>query len=114
MTNQPKKIQVKETQKYYGDIDGKLEDIISSLQAELDAGWEGIESEYEWDYGGEKYTEYYLYKHREETDKEYEKRMKQLEKEKAEKEKAKEQKLKQLKKDLASLTDEEKELLNLK
>jgi len=51
MTNQPKKIQVKETQKYYGDIDGKLEDIISSLQAELDAGWEGIESEYEWDYG---------------------------------------------------------------
>ena len=111
MTNQPKKIQVKETQKYYGDIDGKLEDIISSLQAELDAGWEGIESEYEWDYGGEKYTEYYLYKHREETDKEYEKRMKQLEKEKAEKEKAKEKKLKQLKKDLASLTDEEKELL---
>jgi hypothetical protein len=114
MTNQPKKIQVKETQKYYGDIDGKLEDIISSLQAELDAGWEGIESEYEWDYGGEKYTEYYLYKHREETDKEYEKRMKQLEKEKAEKVKAKERKLKQLKKDLASLTDEEKELLNLK
>ena len=108
------RIQVKETQKYYGDIDGKLEDIISSLQAELDAGWEGIESEYEWDYGGEKYTEYYLYKHREETDKEYEKRMKQLEKEKAEKVKAKERKLKQLKKDLASLTDEEKELLNLK
>ncbi len=114
MTNQPKKIQVKETQKYYGDIDGKLEDIISSFQAELDAGWEGIESEYEWDYGGEKYTEYYLYRHREETDKEYEKRMKQLEKEKAEKVKAKERKLKQLKKDLASLTDEEKELLNLK
>jgi len=109
-----KRIKVKETQKYYGDIDGKLEDIISSLQAELDAGWEGIESEYEWDYGGEKYTEYYIYKHREETDKEYEKRMKQLEKEKAEKAKAKERKLKQLKKDLASLTDEEKELLGLK
>ena len=109
-----KRIKVKETQKYYGDFDGTLEDIISSLQSELDAGWEGIESEYEWDYGGEKYTEYYLYKHREETDKEYEKRMKQLEKEKAEKVKAKERKLKQLKKDLASLTDEEKELLNLK
>jgi len=114
MTNQPKKIQVKETQNYYGDIDGKLEDIISSLQAELDAGWEGIYSDYEWDYGGQRYTEYYIYKHREETDKEYEKRMKQLEKEKAEKVKAKERKLKQLKKDLASLTDEEKELLNLK
>jgi hypothetical protein len=114
MTNQPKKIQVKETQRYWGVFEGSLESIISSLQAELDAGWEGIESEYEWDYGGEKYTEYYLYKHREETDKEYEKRMKQLEKEKAEKAKAKEQKLKQLKKDLASLTDEEKELLGLK
>jgi hypothetical protein len=113
MTNQPKKIQVKETQNYYGDIDGKLEDIISSLQAELDAGWEGIESEYVWDYGGEKYTEYYLYKHREETDKEYEKRMKQLEKEKAEEVKAKERKLKQLKKDLASLSDADKKLLGL-
>jgi hypothetical protein len=109
-----KRIKVKETQKYYGDFDGPLESIIASLQTELDAGWEGIESEYEWDYGGEKYTEYYLYRHREETDKEYEKRMKQLEKEKAEKAKAKEQKLKQLKKDLASLTDEEKELLGLK
>ena len=109
-----KRIQVKETQKYYGDFDGSLESIITSLQAELDAGWEGIESEYEWDYGGEKYIEYYLYKHREETDKEYEKRLKKLEKEKADKAKVKERKLKQLKKDLASLTDEEKELLNLK
>ena len=108
-----KRIQVKETKRYYGDFDGKLEDIIAYLQVKLDAGWAGLESEYEWDYGGEKYIEYYLYKFREETDKEYEKRMKQLEKEKAEKVKAKERKLKQLKKDLASLTDEEKELLNL-
>ena len=113
MTNQPKKIQVKETQRYWENFEGTLESIISSLQAELDAGWEGIESEYEWDYGGEKYTEYYLYKHREETDKEYEKRMKQLEKEKAEKVKAKERKLKQLKKDLASLSDADKKLLGL-
>ena len=111
-----KRIQVKETQKYYGDFDGTLESVIASLQAELDAGWEGIESEYEWDYGygGEKYTVYHLYKFREENDKEYEKRLKQLEKEKAVKAKAKERKLKQLKKDLASLSDEEKELLNLK
>jgi hypothetical protein len=108
-----KRIQVKETQKYYGDFDGKLEDIISSLQAELDAGWEGIESEYDWDYGGEKYIEYNLYKHREETDKEYEKRMKQLEKEKAVKAKAKELKLEKLKKDLASLSDADKKLLGL-
>ncbi len=109
-----KRIQVKETQKYYGDFDGTLEDIISSLQSELDAGWEGIESEYEWDYGGDRYIEYNLYKHREENDKEYEKRMKQLEKEKAEKAKAKERKLKQLKKDLANLTEDELKQLGVK
>ena len=111
MTNQPKKIQVKETQKYWGDFDGSLENIIASLQNDLDAGWEGIEIGYGY---YDDPDEYYIYKHREETDKEYDKRMKLLEKEKAEKVKAKERKLKQLKKDLASLTDEEKELLNLK
>jgi len=109
-----KRIQVKETQRYWGNFDGTLDSIIASLQAELDAGWEGIESEYEWYYGGEKYIEYYLYKHREENDKEYEKRMKQLEKEKVVKAKVKELRLEQLKKDLASLTDEEKELLGVK
>ena len=109
-----KRIQVKETQKYYGDFEGTLESIIASLQSELDAGWEGIESEYEWDYGGEKYIEYYLYKFREETDKEYEKRMKQLEKEKAVKAKAKELKLQQLKKDLANLTEDELKQLGVK
>lgn len=106
-----KRIKVKETQQYWGDFEGSLESIIASLQKELDDGWEGIEFEYgRWD---ESY-EYYLYKHREETDKEYEKRMKQLEKEKAEGAKAKERKLQQLKKDLASLTDEERELLGVK
>jgi hypothetical protein len=109
-----KRIKVKETQRYWGDFEGSLESIIASLQSELDAGWEGIESEYEWDYGGEKYIEYYLYKHREETDKEYEKRMKQLEKEKAEKAKAKERKLQQLKKDLANLTEDELKQLGVK
>jgi hypothetical protein len=39
--------------------------------------------------------------------------MKLLEKEKAEKVKAKERKLKQLKKDLASLSDDDKKLLGL-
>jgi hypothetical protein len=109
-----KRIQVKETKRYYGDFDGKLEDIIAYLQVKLDAGWAGLESEYEWDYGGEKYIEYYLYKFREETDKEYEKRMKQLEKEKAEKAKAKERKLQQLKKDLANLTEDELKQLGVK
>ena len=104
------RIKVKVTQEYYEDFTGPLESIISSLQNKLDNGWEGIEKEWE------PYCDYptvYLYKHREETDKEYEKRMRQLEKEKAEKAKAKERKLAQLKKDLASLSDADKKLLGL-
>ena len=92
MTN---RIQVKETKKYYGDFEGSLESIISSLQSELDEGWEGIDIEYE---GHDGYQEYYLYKHRPENDKEYEKRMKLLEKEKAEKLKAKERRRKEYEK----------------
>ena len=106
-----KRIQVKETQRYWGDFDGSLDSIIASLQRELDAGWEGIEEELE------QYSDHsvpYLYKHREETDKEYEKRVKQLEKEKAEKAKAKERKLQQLKKDLANLTEDELKQLGVK
>ena len=96
MTN---RIQVKETEKYYGDFEGSLESIISSLQADLDDGWEGIETEYERDYGDcHDHEVFYLYKHREETDKEYEKRMKLLEKEKAEKLKAKERRRKEYEK----------------
>ena len=114
MTKQPARIQVKETQRYWGDFDGSLESIIASLQIDLDAGWEGIETEYEWSYGdSDKHEVFYLYKHREETDKEYDKRMKQLEKEKAEEVKAKERKLKQLKKDLASLSDTDRKHLGL-
>lgn len=106
-----KRIKVKEIQRYLGDFEGSLEGIIASLQKELDDGWEGIEFEYgRWD---ESY-EYYLYKYREENDQEYNKRVKLLEKEKAEEAKAKERKLQQLKKDLASLTDEERELLGVK
>ena len=94
-----KKIQVKETEKYYGDFEGSLESIISSLQSELDAGWEGIETKYERDYGDcHDHEVSYLYKHRPETDKEYEKRMKLLEKEKEEKLKAKERRLKEYEK----------------
>ena len=110
MTNQPKKIQVKETQQYWGDFDGSLENIIASLQNDLDAGWEGIEIGYGY---YDDPDEYYIYKHREETDKEYDKRMKLLEKEKAEKVKAKERHLKQLKKDLASLSDADRKHLGL-
>jgi hypothetical protein len=96
MTN---RIQVKETEKYYGDFDGSLESIISQLQSELDEGWEGIETKYERDYGDcHDHEVPYLYKHREENDKEYEKRMKLLEKEKAEKLKAKERRRKEYEK----------------
>jgi len=110
-----KRIQIKETQRYWGDFEGPLDSIIASLQADLDAGWEGIESEYDYGYGDdERYIVYYLYKHREENDKEYNKRMKQLEKEKAEKTKAKERKLQQLKKDLANLTEDELKQLGVK
>jgi len=105
------RIKIKETQRYLEDFEGSLESIIASLQAELDKGWEGITIECGY-YGDP--DEYYLYKHREETDKEYEKRMKQLEKEKAEKAKAKERKLKQLKKDLATLTEDELKQLGVK
>jgi hypothetical protein len=93
MTKQPARIQVKETEEYYGDFEGSLESIISQLQSELDAGWEGIEM------GGDQWSEVpYLYKHREETDKEYEKRMKLLEKEKTDKLKAKERRRKEYEK----------------
>ena len=96
MTN---RIQVKETQRYYGDFEGSLESIISSFQSKLNAGWEGIETEYERDYGDcHDHEVYYLYKHRPETDKEYEKRMKLLEKEKAKKLKAKERRRKEYEK----------------
>ena len=90
------RIQVKETEKYYGDFEGSLESIISQLQSKLDDGWEGIVTEYERDYGDcHDHEVPYLYKHREETDKEYEKRMKLLEKEKEEKLKAKERRRKE-------------------
>jgi hypothetical protein len=52
------------------------------LQNKLDDGWEGLQQEYAL---YEDYSTPYLYKHREENDKEYEKRLKELEKQKEEK-----------------------------
>jgi hypothetical protein len=67
------KIKVKGTQRYYGDFEGSPESIIASLQADLDAGWEGIETDYEQLDGLYDFRKVYcLHKHREETDKEYE------------------------------------------
>ena len=93
---QKKRIQVKETKKYWEDFEGSLESIIFVLQSELDDGWEGIETEYERDYYEcHDHKVYYLYRHRPETDEEYDKRiyinhLKELEKKKAEEVKAKE------------------------
>ena len=99
MTKQPARIQVKETERYYGDLEGSFESIISSLRSELDAGWEGIETEYERDYGDcDSHLVFYIYKHREETDKEYEKRMKEIERQKAGKLKDKERRRKEYEK----------------
>ena len=79
MTKQPNRIQVRETERYWGDLEGPITEIITSLQNKLDKGWEGIQNDYtEYD----NYPVPFLYKHRKENDKEYEKRMKQLEKEK--------------------------------
>jgi hypothetical protein len=92
MTKQPNRIQVRETERYWGDLEGPLTEIITSLQNKLDEGWEGIQTDYtEYD----NYTVPFLYKYREEYDKEYEKRMKQLEKEKEIKLRAKEKRRQQ-------------------
>jgi len=105
------RIKVKETVRIDAPFDGKLKHIIAQLQDWMTEGeWEGIVEE---PYGYDGAVEYYLYKFREENDKEYEKRVKQLEKEKEEKVKAKERKLQQLKKDLASLSESDKKLLGL-
>ena len=82
----PPKIQVRETIRLWEDFEGPLEGIISTLQSNRDDGWEGIDAE---SIGYDGAVEYYLYRHRLETDKEYEKRMKELEKEKEKKLKAK-------------------------
>lgn len=106
-----KRIQVKEIAKIDDLFEGKLEDIIAQLQNWKNEGeWVGIETEYYQDYG----FEYNLYKFREENDKEYNKRVKLLEKEKADRAKAKERKLQQLKKDLASLSADELKQLGVK
>jgi hypothetical protein len=89
------RIQVKETTQIFEDsFEGTLENIIEMLQDWKNEGeWEGIVIDYDDDE-----TRYLLYTHREETDKEYDKRMKLLEKEKAEKVKAKERRRKEYEK----------------
>ena len=96
MTKQPARIQVRETKSIDSySFDGNLEDIIEMLQDWKNEGnWEGVEIEYDYENG----NSYQLYKHCEETDKEYDKRMRLLEKEKSEKIKAKERRRKEYEK----------------
>jgi hypothetical protein len=90
------RIQVKETKRYWGDFEGSLESIISSLLSELNNGWEGIELEY--DQWSQEHEVPYLYKHRPETYIEYAERMKEREKKKEEELKAKERRRKEYEK----------------
>jgi hypothetical protein len=96
MTKQPARIQVRETKSIDSySFDGNLEDILEMLQDwKNEGGWEGIEIEYDYENG----NSYQLYKHCEETDKEYDRRMRLLEKEKSEKIKAKERRRKEYEK----------------
>jgi hypothetical protein len=96
MTKQPPRIQVQETQRYLGDLEGPLDGLIRELQSLSDEGWEGIVMEY--DQWSQDHPDPYLYRHRPETDKEYEKRMKELGKKKAEEIKAKERRRKEYEK----------------
>ena len=105
---QKKRIQIEETEKYWGDFEGSLESIIFSLQSELDDGWEGMTVEYERNYSwGEcdDHKVYYLYRHRPETDEEYEKRIKLLEQEELKEKEKRRQKYEQLKKEFGSEKD---------
>jgi len=102
MTNQPKRIQVKETAEIdASNFTGKLEHLIAQLQDWMNEGeWEGIEEYYDGGYDlSSPIVEYYrLYKFREENDQEYEKRMKELEKQKAQELKTKEKRRKEYEK----------------
>lgn len=97
---QKKRIQIEETEKYWGDFSGPLKHIISDLQSELDEGWEGMTVEYERDYYEcDDHKVYYLYKHRPETDEEYEKRIKLLEQEELKEKENRRKKYEKLKKE---------------
>ena len=102
MTNQPKRIQVKETAEIdASNFTGKLEHLIAQLQDWMNEGeWEGIEEYCDGGYDlSSPIVEYYrLYKFREENDQEYEKRMKELEKQKAQELKTKEKRRKEYEK----------------
>lgn len=70
------KIRIRETQEIFSsELDGKIDDIISQLETWKEEGWEGIDVDHYYEN-----TSYQLYKHRLETDEEYEVRTNDLQK----------------------------------
>lgn len=112
---QTKRIKVKETSRVRFDFEGKIQYIIEDLESSLQEGWEGIEIDYEYYYGDSQSTRYDLYRFREENDKEYTLRIKQLDAEKVLKQAAKDKrdKLQEIRAKLPTLTEEELKLLGL-
>jgi hypothetical protein len=65
------KKQIRETKTiYFSDLEGTFEEVMTKLQNWKNEGWEGLECDYNYES-----TVYELYKHRLETDEEYNHRM---------------------------------------
>lgn len=116
MTNQPPRIKVIEFSLHPLDFEGSLVSLMNDLKEFMSEGWEGIDSDYEYNYGdSQSHRVYKLYKFREENDKEYALRIKKLDAEEAVKQAAKEkkEKLQQIREKLLTLSEEELKLLGL-
>lgn len=82
MKKPKEKIKIKETKKVDFDyFEGSFESIKASIDGLIEDGWEGIAVDYDYDspYSNHLSPYYEAYRHREETDKEYEKRVKEYE-----------------------------------
>jgi primosomal protein N'' len=94
MNKLPKRIKVKVTERIYEDFfEGSVDRVIADLQIHKELGWEGIVLEYDYEN-----TCYYFYQYREENDKEYNARLKRLEKDKELKENQKQKRFKEYQK----------------
>lgn len=76
MTDQPERVIVKETSNSYlidhTTFSGAIPLIVSTLQRHLEDGWEGVDYK---PFGYSGAVEFFLYRHRLETDQEYSKRL---------------------------------------
>jgi hypothetical protein len=94
MSKPPERIKVKDIERIYEDyFEGPIDKVIADLQRHKELGWEGIMLSYDYEN-----TCYYLFRHREENDKEYNARLKRLEKDKELKEKQKQKRFKEYQK----------------